>query len=200
MRPNPRERTPCQRIRHGPRIRRRRRLATSRISGLYHTAFGLAVYASQWKSPATTQDSLPVAGPQALPDGIRTRRVPTKGLDHEHLLLSRASCATSFPLITSVQNPVSSSLICSRNKPGIAETVMIEPAPTSPSRGGENRATERKGARATTPTLSVQVRRNCRWHSEAEMAHRAAAALAVSGPTKPGYATLSVSAKMAPKP
>ena len=56
---------------------------------------------------------------------------------------------------------------------------MIEPAPTSPSRGGENRATQRKGARATTPTLSVQIRRNCRWHSEAEMAHRAAAALAV---------------------
>ena len=39
------------------------------ISGLNHTAFDLAVYASQWKSPATTQDSLPAAGP-ALPDGI----------------------------------------------------------------------------------------------------------------------------------
>jgi hypothetical protein len=89
--PDPRERTPCQRIRHGPRIRRRRRLTTSRISGLNHTAFGLAVYASQWKLPATTQDSLPVAGPQALPDGIRTRRVPMRGLDHEHLLLSRVS-------------------------------------------------------------------------------------------------------------
>ena len=89
--PDPRERTPCQRTRHGPRIRRRRRLATNRISGLSHTAFGLAVYASQWKLPATTQDSLPVAGPQALPDGIRTRRVPVKGLDHEHLLLSRVS-------------------------------------------------------------------------------------------------------------
>ena len=89
--PDPQERTPCQRIRHGPRIRRQRRLATSRISGLYHTAFGLAVYASQWKLPATTQDSLPVAGPQALPDGICTRRVPMKGLDHGHLLLSRAS-------------------------------------------------------------------------------------------------------------
>ena len=89
--PDPRERTAGQRIRHGPRIRRRRRLATSSISGLYHTAFGLAVYASQWKLPATTQDSLPVAGPQALPDGIRTRRVPMRGLDHEHLLLSRVS-------------------------------------------------------------------------------------------------------------
>jgi hypothetical protein len=33
------------------------------ISGLNHTAFGLAVYASQWKLPATAQDSLPVAGP-----------------------------------------------------------------------------------------------------------------------------------------
>ncbi len=45
---------------------------------------------------------------------------------------------------------------------------MIGPAPTSPSRGGENRATERKGAHATTPTLSVHVSRNCRWHSECQ--------------------------------
>jgi hypothetical protein len=48
------------------------------ISGLNHTAFGLAVSASQWKLPATTPDSLPVTGPQQ-PGGIRTRRVPTKG-------------------------------------------------------------------------------------------------------------------------
>src|SRR5438445_9331976 len=47
------------------------------ISGLNRTAFDLAVYASQWKLPATTQDSLPAAGP-ALPDGIQTRRVPTE--------------------------------------------------------------------------------------------------------------------------
>ena len=39
------------------------------ISGLNHTAFDLAVYTSQWRSPATTQDSLPAAGP-ALPDRI----------------------------------------------------------------------------------------------------------------------------------
>ena len=39
------------------------------ISGLNHKAFDLAVYASQWRSPATTQDWLPAAGP-ALPDGI----------------------------------------------------------------------------------------------------------------------------------
>ena len=39
------------------------------ISGLNHTAFDLAVYASQGRFPATTQDSLPAAGP-ALPDGI----------------------------------------------------------------------------------------------------------------------------------
>jgi hypothetical protein len=105
--PDPRERTPCKRIRRGPRIRRRRRLATSRISGFYHTAFGLAVYASQWKLPATTQDSLPVAGPQALPDGIRTRRVPVKGLDHGHLLLSRASW----------RNFVSFAFFCSKMSP-----------------------------------------------------------------------------------
>jgi hypothetical protein len=36
-----------------------------RISGLNHTAFGLAVYASQWRLPATAQDSLPVAGPSS---------------------------------------------------------------------------------------------------------------------------------------
>ena len=41
-------------------------------------AFGLAVYASQRRSPDTTQDSLPVAG-QALLDGVFTRKVPMKG-------------------------------------------------------------------------------------------------------------------------
>ncbi len=50
------------------------RLTTTRahheeISGLDRTAFDRAGYASQGKSPATTQDSLPAAGP-ALPDGI----------------------------------------------------------------------------------------------------------------------------------
>jgi hypothetical protein len=39
------------------------------ISGLNHTAFDLAVYASQCRSPDTTQDLLQAAGP-ALPDGI----------------------------------------------------------------------------------------------------------------------------------
>ena len=39
------------------------------FSGLNRTAFDLAVYASQWQSPAPTQDSLLAAGP-ALPGGI----------------------------------------------------------------------------------------------------------------------------------
>jgi hypothetical protein len=39
------------------------------LSRLNYTAFDLAVYASQGRSPAPTQDSLPAAGP-ALPDGI----------------------------------------------------------------------------------------------------------------------------------
>ena len=39
------------------------------ISGLNHTAFDLAVYASRRWSPIPTQDSLPAAGP-ALPDGL----------------------------------------------------------------------------------------------------------------------------------
>jgi hypothetical protein len=41
-------------------------------------AFGLAVYASQGRSPDTTQNSLPAAG-QALLDGVLTRKVPMKG-------------------------------------------------------------------------------------------------------------------------
>ncbi len=45
------------------------------ISGLNHTACTLAVYASQPRSHATTQDSLP-AGGQPLPHGISTRRAP----------------------------------------------------------------------------------------------------------------------------
>jgi hypothetical protein len=49
--------------------------------------------ASQWRSPRTTQDSLPAAG-QALPDGLSTRKVPTKGFRSAsvHLIpLSQAS-------------------------------------------------------------------------------------------------------------
>ena len=41
-------------------------------------AFGLAVYASPGSLPPPAQDSLPAAG-QALPDGLSTRKVPTKG-------------------------------------------------------------------------------------------------------------------------
>ena len=47
------------------------------ISGLNRTAFDLAGYASPWKSPATTKDSLPAAGP-ALPDGIGYPQGPSK--------------------------------------------------------------------------------------------------------------------------
>ena len=56
--------------RRGPRLCQQRWLPRAKISGLDRTALGLAVYASQWRSPATTQDSLPAAG-QALPGGIR---------------------------------------------------------------------------------------------------------------------------------
>jgi len=49
------------------------------LSRLYHTAFGLAVYASQAPlRDAPTQDSLP-AGGQPLPGRIWTCRVPMKG-------------------------------------------------------------------------------------------------------------------------
>jgi hypothetical protein len=42
----------------------------AKISGLDRTASALAVYASPWRSPATTQDSLPAAG-QALLEASR---------------------------------------------------------------------------------------------------------------------------------
>ena len=48
------------------------------ISGLNHTAFGLAVYASKWRLPATAQDSLPAAGP-SFAGRDSTRRVSMKG-------------------------------------------------------------------------------------------------------------------------
>ncbi len=46
----------------GPRLCQQRWLPRAKISGLDRTAWGLAVYASQWRSPVTTQDSLPAAG------------------------------------------------------------------------------------------------------------------------------------------
>src|SRR5208337_229611 len=80
---DPRVPAPCSWTPVGPKYARPlRRLGTApacvnnggsreqKISGLDRTALGLAVYASQWRSPATTQDSLPAAG-QALPGGIR---------------------------------------------------------------------------------------------------------------------------------
>ena len=66
------------------------------LSKLNSMAFGLAVYASQTGYPATTQDSLPAAG-QALPDGLSTRKVPTKGFKVASLhliLLSQALLGT----------------------------------------------------------------------------------------------------------
>ena len=48
--------------RRGPRLCQQRWLPPMKISGLDRTASGLAVHASQWRSPATTPDSLPAAG------------------------------------------------------------------------------------------------------------------------------------------
>ena len=62
---------------HGPRTHHDEGSSREVISGLNGTASTLAVYASPRGSPQRTQDSLLAAG-QALPDGIRTRRVPTK--------------------------------------------------------------------------------------------------------------------------
>jgi hypothetical protein len=72
---------------------RKAKAPTKGLSKLNSMAFGLAVYASQCRLPHTTQDSLPAAG-QALPDGLSTRKVPTKGfrLASVHLIpLSQAS-------------------------------------------------------------------------------------------------------------
>jgi len=52
-----------------PHCRRRKLTTRVLISGLNHTAFAPAVYASCRGCPTTTQDSLP-AGGQPLPDGI----------------------------------------------------------------------------------------------------------------------------------
>jgi hypothetical protein len=60
---------PSGRCRTRPPRLTKTRAHHNEISGLNRTAFDRAVYASQWRLPATTQDSLPAAGP-ALPDGI----------------------------------------------------------------------------------------------------------------------------------
>ena len=61
-----------------PLVAPKQRLPRLCLSTLNSMAFGFAVYASQGRSPDTTQDSLPVAG-QALLDGLSTRKIPTKG-------------------------------------------------------------------------------------------------------------------------
>ena len=69
---------PLASTQRGPRIENNEGSLQLSISELNSMAFGLAVYASQDWLPSTTQDSLPAAG-QALPDGLSTRRVPSKG-------------------------------------------------------------------------------------------------------------------------
>ena len=61
-----------------PLVLKRQRLPRLGLSTLNSMAFGFAVYASQGRSPDTTQNSLPAAG-QALLDGVLTRKVPLKG-------------------------------------------------------------------------------------------------------------------------
>jgi len=56
-------------IQHGPRSHHNEDASHNFLSRLYHAALALAVYASQGRSPLTTQDSLPAAG-QALPGRI----------------------------------------------------------------------------------------------------------------------------------
>ena len=67
----------------------------------------------------------------------------------------RPGSSPSFSLITSVQNPVCSSLVRSRNKPGIAETAMFEPAPSPvlARSGSRTREIKRRGRQALQARL-----------------------------------------------
>ncbi len=67
----------------------------------------------------------------------------------------RPGSSLSFPLITSVQNPVCSSLVRSRNKPGIAETAMFKPAPSPvlARSGSRTREIKRRGRQALQAPL-----------------------------------------------
>jgi hypothetical protein len=49
------------------------------VSRLNRTALGLAVYASSWRLPDTTQDSLPAAWPSLAGRDFVTRRAAVKG-------------------------------------------------------------------------------------------------------------------------
>src|SRR6476660_8666000 len=69
------------------------------ISRLNHTAFDLAVYASQGPSPVTTQDSLPAADP-ALPGGIGYPQGSSKRFHIGMIPLFRASWRNLVPRLT----------------------------------------------------------------------------------------------------
>ena len=91
-RPDTRDGTNCQRIRHGPRVEPRRRLSTNRR--FRGSIARLLVWLSTPRSggrppPRKTRFRLLVP---ALPGGSRTRRVPVKGFRIlRFFLLSRAS-------------------------------------------------------------------------------------------------------------
>ncbi len=67
----------------------------------------------------------------------------------------RPGSSASFSSITSVQNPVCSSLVRSRNKPGLAETAMFEPAPSPvlARSGSRTREIKRRGRQALQARL-----------------------------------------------
>jgi hypothetical protein len=71
-----------------------------KFSGLNHTASDLAVYASRWRSPATTQDSLLAAGP-ALPGGIGYPQGSNEGFPSSRLFLP----SQAFPDARTLQPP-----------------------------------------------------------------------------------------------
>jgi hypothetical protein len=73
-------------VERGPRAGKDEDSQQEVISGLYRTASALTVYASPDGSPRRTQDSFLAAG-QALPGGIRTRRVPAKSFRNVPTLL-----------------------------------------------------------------------------------------------------------------
>src|SRR4051794_13276747 len=75
----PRAPGPCGASTWPPLVSTPKAPAMIKVSGLDHTALGLAVSASSWRSPDTTQDSLPAAWPSLAGRDFITRRVATKG-------------------------------------------------------------------------------------------------------------------------
>ena len=80
--------------------------AMREVSGLNHTALGLAVYASQWRSPDTTQDSLPAARPSlAGRDSFYPQSCYERFLSSSLIPLSQADPDAMTPTLRLITTP-----------------------------------------------------------------------------------------------